>query len=667
MSRVAGRISGERGILSVRARIFTLASVAVTGVVVLGGSFFAGEFMRSDVVRDQSGYTQLATKVREFRYQIAAARAFERELHLSRSVDSARAFEKMRQTAAMTLADIGLIPQSGAAIKPIEALQDSLVELANVFRPISEAVATFESGQGGIQGEMEASLRQLEAAVESADASLGPEVKAKLQSALQGAGFVQALSKTSLAVDIKTSLERELFRMEVALRRAEVAPDVKRGITDLVRKNAQLAYTWGDAAQKISGGGQVITNVFDVLQTQAAAIEEIAFNGETAAHARLDAVDAMLRWILIAVTAGALLVTLLLSFLVGRSISRPLSRLREAMAVLSKGDYEQPIPAVDRRDEIGDMARTVLIFRNNGVDRLRLEQEQRAAAGERDLRVARVDQLIGQFEAAIGIALRDLRGASDRLDATAEALDTAAVSVASEADVAGRAVSNSFENVTTVAAATEELAASINEIASQAANSTEVAVSAVHQATRASQTMSALAESAGRIGQVVGLIQAIAEQTNLLALNATIEAARAGEAGKGFAVVAAEVKTLANQTSRATDDIAGHIHAIQGACRETVSAIDEVNQIIGQMSTIAASVSQSVDMQNAAVQSIAESIAAATGSAKESAESMERVERVADETKQTSADAKEVAVRLTQQAEELDHEVRRFLSDVRAA
>jgi methyl-accepting chemotaxis protein len=228
-------------------------------------------------------------------------------------------------------------------------------------------------------------------------------------------------------------------------------------------------------------------------------------------------------------------------------------------------------------------------------------------------------------------------------------------------------VAAASNNVTTAAGAVEELAASIGEIASQARTSTEVAGRAVKEAKRTTDTMTELGTMATRIGEVVSLIQAIAGQTNLLALNATIEAARAGEAGRGFAVVASEVKSLAGQTAKATEEIAGQIGAIQSAAADAAEASAQVNSIIEDMSTIAANVAATVEQQNAAVSSIAEGVTNASGEARTGAEAMSRVTEATKDARATAAGVKSLADALAADAENLESEVRHFLTQVQAA
>jgi methyl-accepting chemotaxis protein len=301
---------------------------------------------------------------------------------------------------------------------------------------------------------------------------------------------------------------------------------------------------------------------------------------------------------------ASVLIGLGLSWLIGRSIARPLNGLAAVMTRLAQGDTSARIPATRIPDEIGAMARTVIVFRDNIVERERLSSEQASSALEKERRSESVAGAIAVFRSSVQQALGNLRSTAQRLEQSSGKLNDAADAVTGEARTAESRVNAASQNVTAAASSVEELAASIGGIAARAAKSTEVAGRAVAEGQRTAQTMTELGGAATRIGEVIGLIQAIAGQTNLLALNATIEAARAGEAGRGFAVVAAEVKSLAAQTARATAEIAEQIGAIQSVAADSALAIERVNAIITEMSSIASTVSVTVEEQNAAVSTV---------------------------------------------------------------
>jgi len=355
------------------------------------------------------------------------------------------------------------------------------------------------------------------------------------------------------------------------------------------------------------------------------------------------------------------------SLLIGSSITRPLHGLAGAMQQLADGDTNASIPATDARDEIGEMARTVIVFRDNMIEREKLATIQTDASHTQARRNDTIAHTITEFKHSVENALGKLRGASMKLEMSSTDLNKAADTMSADARTAEQRVAAASDNVTTAAGSVEELAASIGEIASQAAKSTDVAGRAVSEAQRTVTTMSQLGNAATRIGEVVGLIQAIAGQTNLLALNATIEAARAGEAGKGFAVVASEVKSLAGQTAKATEEIAEQIGSIQSAAADAAHAIEQVNAIIGDMSAIATTVAATVDQQNSAIASIAEGVSRASGEARSGAEAMSKVAGVTTDARSTAADVKDLADAVAVEAENLEAEVRQFLTNVQAA
>jgi methyl-accepting chemotaxis protein len=445
------------------------------------------------------------------------------------------------------------------------------------------------------------------------------------------------------------------------------APVMKEQLAEQVKTYAETFAKWIQSTAR--SGPYVAVIDLDTKQMLPVADKIISAARQRAAAAAtaLSVSQQRTKQIIVWVGLAAVLIGLAFSWLIGRSITRPLAELGGTMQRLAEGDTSVPIPATQTRDEIGAMARTVLVFRDRLIEREKLEKTQAEANQAREVRSEMIASTIIRFEQSVDKALAKVRDAAAQLEVTSGQLNSAADAVSAEARTAESRVGAASENVTAAASSVEELAASIGEIATQASKSTDVAGRAVSEARRTAKTMTELSSAATRIGEVIGLIQAIAGQTNLLALNATIEAARAGEAGRGFAVVASEVKSLAGQTAKATEEIAHQIGAIQSAAGDAASAIEQVNTIIEEMSAMASTVAVTVEEQNSAVATIAEGVNRASYEAQTGAEAMSRVAGASTDARSTAVDVKSLADTLSVEAESLDAEVRRFLADVRAA
>jgi len=401
------------------------------------------------------------------------------------------------------------------------------------------------------------------------------------------------------------------------------------------------------------------------------AVEVPGFNMYIGTGAYLDDIDAKMRpitWLLamsilcIAVVAGGV------AWMIGRGIAVPLSQLGTRMRALADGKLDEAIPGVGRGDEIGAMAATVQIFKDNAVRVHKLEQAeaetQSRAEAERRSTMA---DLASDFERSVNGIVRSVSTAAAGMQNTAQSMTATASDASTRAATVGAASQNASSNVGTVAAAAEELSNSVAEISRQVSRSTEIASQAVGDAERTNATVQVLSTGAEKIGEVVKLIHSIAAQTNLLALNATIEAARAGESGRGFAVVASEVKALANQTAKATEEISGQVAAMQQSTSDAVSAINGITQTISQMSDITASIATAIEQQGGATREIARNIQSVAAGSSEINAHIGGVTQAATATGTAASEVLANARELDNQSGMLRSAVDGFLAKVRAA
>lgn len=651
---------------SVRTRIALIALAPVGGFLIIGAAYISGEREVAAAFDSVRHSAALSAASRDFKSALAEMRVNAKDYAGQPRLEYMKGFEAALSFAREKIASIEAL--DGVQHEEVAHVTTALDKLKTDFADLVKAqellgVQEFD----GIRGMLRDTAAGIEKMIRE-DTSWMSELDAqKLLAAL-------LLMRNHEAEYIVTRDQKASERFYGALAAFDRILEGVVGSVALKNTIRATADSYAEAFRHwVADNGRVRSDLGLIaasthrLQPIADGIIDSARDRQSAATRALAWSQSWTRSVIASVSILLVTIGFALSWFIGISISRPLTGLAAVMRRLADGDVSTQIPAVEARDEMGAMARSVVVFRDNARERDRLQAEQAFAAGQREQHSQHVDALILAFAEAADQALGKVREAAGRLAQAAEGLGTSAGQVGAEAERAGRAAGAASSNVAQAAVAAEQLSSSVAEIARQTATSTDVATRAVTEARRSVTIMEALGEAASRIGEVVGLIQSIAAQTNLLALNATIEAARAGEAGRGFAVVAQEVKSLAAQTARATEDIGKQIASIQEASGGAAGAIDTVSSVIEEMSAIAASIASAIEEQNAAVVSIASNVALASDDAKAGASAMRSVESAALGSRATASDVAGLAATLGGEAERLEAAIRRFLDGVRAA
>ncbi|MDJ0896385.1 MAG: HAMP domain-containing methyl-accepting chemotaxis protein [Alphaproteobacteria bacterium] len=638
-----------------------LTALSAASAVVLGAAYLVGDFNIGRAFEAESGHAHLARLAQDVEIGALQMRRREKDFLIRRDLKYADKYEQATAAVLESLDEMAEMDVAAAIQEPISRLSSGISDHAAQFRKVvhlHEQLGLDE--KSGLQGQLRSAVHAVETKLKEADLQ-ALTIKMLMMRRHEKDFMLRGAEKYIGRIDKR----REEF--DAILAQSDLPVSFVEEVSVLMDGYQKGFHAWAGNYLTLQKETASLSEIFagmgeDFDQTFAAAAD-----GFAAAETSLESSRHLTRMVFLVVGLAVLAVAVALGVLIGRSIGRPLQQMTQTLAALADGDTAQKIPSTENKDEIGDIARAVVVFKENAIERERLESQQAEQRAAQERRAGAIDAQISGFDAAIGQALNSLASASTQLSDTASSMTDVAERTSQRSGAASQAAELASVNVQTVASASEQLHSAIAEIGRQVTQSADISRQAKDEAGKTSESMRQLADSADKIGAVINLIQDIAEQTNLLALNATIEAARAGEAGKGFAVVASEVKSLANQTAKATEEISQQILAMQGSTGQAVDAIQRVNGTIEQMAEIATAISSAVEEQGAATQEISKNVQEAAAGTAEVTKNASEVSESTQETNRAANQLKTVGAELSEQAGKLRQEVEDFLQSVKAA
>ncbi|WP_422004957.1 methyl-accepting chemotaxis protein [Pyruvatibacter mobilis] len=647
--------------LRISTRIFVLTGLAVAAALVLSAAFLVGDLRVGDASARQSVFAEKAALAKEVEIGALEMRRREKDFLMRRDMAYAEKYDGAVDRVLGRLDAMKVMPTTQEEAAALDRLTAGIRAHREKFATVvalQQEIGLDE--KSGLQGNLRAAVHAVEKRLAEAELD-ALTVKMLMMRRHEKDFMLRGAEKYIGRIDTRRT------EFDTLLAAAELDPGYKRDVSRLMDTYQADFKSWASQWLVLQTEIAALSDIFGAMNTDFDATFQIAADGTAKAEAALKDArsDTRLLFVIagIAVLAGATL----LGIVIARTITVPLARLTTAINALAKGDTAVDVPATANKDETGEIARALLVFKENAIAREKLEEEQAAARAAEEARAQRIDQLIANFDAAMNRSMSSMSAAATQLNDTADILSQSAETSSTQAASATRAVDDASTNVNAVAAASEELSSAIAEISREIQKTGEMSTEARSKAGHASATVAELAAAAEKVGSVVTLIQDIAEQTNLLALNATIEAARAGDAGKGFAVVASEVKALATQTAKATEEITGQIASIQTSTGSAVDAINGITTTIESIAEYTSIVASAVEEQSAATNEISTKAQQVAGGASEASQSIGELNTLTGETSQSAAQVRSLSGDLAGETTGLRGEIESFLKDVQAA